>query len=209
MKLKSINKKIRGLKRKQKYIDNWVELNKELDLDYLMNQKYDYRKLWIYPFNQLRICNVNTVRKMIVPQRVKNRIFNEMLHMLSDWNQKLSHLNEPYYLKIWLFEPNFMDSQIVVAIGDRAEYYERIFNKSILLRKHRLHQYGLEPDIMDQLDIEQFNAEYLVFDDELEDNSDYKRYITRKIGKSVTVTEINDQKTYVVNTGIVWCISIK
>jgi hypothetical protein len=63
-----------------------------LDLHHLKEYHRDYVKIWIHPFSSL--------------QPIKPPIWYQRL--------VLNSLIEPYYLKIWLFIPNFMSSQVVV-----------------------------------------------------------------------------------------------
>jgi hypothetical protein len=38
-------------------------------------------------------------------------------------------LGKPYYLKIWLFEPELSKSQVVCAVGSYADFYDNTFSK--------------------------------------------------------------------------------
>ncbi|WP_246009223.1 hypothetical protein [Brevibacillus fluminis] len=53
-----------------------------------------------------------------------------MIEVYHSWYRELSRLNEPFYLKIWLYHPNFINSQIVVAIRDCLHNYDNVFDKS-------------------------------------------------------------------------------
>lgn len=69
--------------------------------------------------------------------KTKQKILNGLLDIYEDWKTKLDKLGQPYYLKVWLFEPRFSQSQIVCAIGDNVDFYENTFykpdtNKNIL-----------------------------------------------------------------------------
>ena len=40
----------------------------------------------------------------------------------------LDQLDQEYYLKIWLFEPRFSNSQVVCAIGNYLDFYQNTFS---------------------------------------------------------------------------------
>ncbi|RYG54578.1 MAG: hypothetical protein EOO01_01125 [Chitinophagaceae bacterium] len=45
-----------------------------------------------------------------------------------NWMLQLDAIGEPYYLKIWLYEPRLSKSQVVCAIGDKITYYDNMFD---------------------------------------------------------------------------------
>ncbi|MDR0477309.1 MAG: hypothetical protein LBH14_05165 [Desulfobulbaceae bacterium] len=87
------------------------------------------------------------------PQRMtKHKILNGLLDIYDDWKKQLDQLGQPYYMKIWLLEPRFSQSQVVCAIGDSIDYYKNIFfepetGKNLNFAyygqiKNRLHNYN-------------------------------------------------------------------
>lgn len=52
-----------------------------------------------------------------------------LLDIYESWQTKLGSLGRPFYLKIWLFEPRFSQSQVVCGIGDKIESYDNAFYK--------------------------------------------------------------------------------
>lgn len=56
-------------------------------------------------------------------------------------------LNEPFYLNIWLYNPHFIHSQIVVAFRECLDYYNSTFDKSSIKKNFPSHLYGSVPDI--------------------------------------------------------------
>lgn len=50
-----------------------------------------------------------------------------LLEIYDGWQEKLNELGEPYYLKIWLFEPHFTRSRVVCAIRDNLHFYDNTF----------------------------------------------------------------------------------
>ncbi|MDN4617549.1 hypothetical protein QCD85_05535 [Paenibacillus sp. PsM32] len=103
-------KKIRGWKRRIKQIEDWKQRYIHLDIEQLERHHRDYVKLWINPFYQLTKRNP--------PVWYARLIFGAMIEVYESWYQQLKLLNEPFYLKIWLYDPNFISSQIVVAFRE-------------------------------------------------------------------------------------------
>jgi hypothetical protein len=60
-------------------------------------------------------------------RKTKLKMLNGLLDIYDNWKQQLDKLGQPYYLKLWLFEPRFSQSQVVCAIDDRIDYYETNF----------------------------------------------------------------------------------
>ena len=119
-------KKIRGHKRRWKNIENWRLDNLDLNLaDYLLNeQDYYYAKIRVHPWSGISVTNsIIPVPKGIT----KYKIINGLLDVYDDWKKQLDQLGQPYYLKIWLFEPRFSLSQVVCAIGNSITCYENTF----------------------------------------------------------------------------------
>lgn len=121
-------KKIRGHNRRQKQIDNWRLDNLSLDLtDYLLNERDRYyAKIRVHPWSGLSLTN------SVTPQptgKTKKKLLNGLLDIYEDWKNQLDKLGQPYYLKVWLFEPRFSHSQVVCAIGNRIDFYENNFFK--------------------------------------------------------------------------------
>lgn len=120
-------KKLRGNKKRIKQIENWRLNNLEIDIDYLKKYHKDYVKFRIFPWNPIAMSfhNFPSPKK-----KIRKQIFEALIDIYNNWDKQLKELNEPYYLKIWLFEPNIYESQIVCAINEKIEYYDNIFKKS-------------------------------------------------------------------------------
>lgn len=121
-------KKIRGHNRRHKQIENWRLTNLSLDLtDYLLNQRDRYyAKIYVHPWSGLSLTN------SLTPQptgKTKQKMLNGLLDIYENWKTQLDKLGKPYYLKIWLFEPRFSQSQVVCAIGNDIDFYENTFYK--------------------------------------------------------------------------------
>lgn len=119
-------RKIRGHRKKWKDIDNWIERCKPLDLDYLQSQEREYVKFWVHPWSGISI----TESQMAEPKgQTKQRILRGLIDIYNSWKSTLDEFREPYYLKIWLFDPYFSRSQVVCAIRDNLDFYETTFYK--------------------------------------------------------------------------------
>lgn len=117
-------KKIRGHRKRQKQIELWKDKNILFNLtDYFLNgrRNYYYAKI---PWNYSSITNSN------IPEpkgKTKQLLFAALLDIYDAWKVQLERLGEPYYLKIWLYEPRFSQSEVVCATGGRIEYYQNMF----------------------------------------------------------------------------------
>jgi hypothetical protein len=119
-------KKVRGHKRIWREIEQWRKNNLELDPENLKQQHRDYTKIWIHP-----IRTVSTLNSRYPEPKGKTRrlILSGLIDIYDSWKASLDSLSEPYYLKIWLFEPNFSDSQVVCAIRSALDFYDSTFYK--------------------------------------------------------------------------------
>lgn len=134
-------KKIRGHNRRQKQIDHWRVDNLSLDLiDYLLNHRDRYyTKISVHPWSGLSLTN------SVTPQptgKTKQEMLNGLLDIYENWKTQLDEFGQAYYLKIWLFEPRFSQSQVVCAIGDSIDFYENTFYKPELEKAIQLANYG-------------------------------------------------------------------
>lgn len=127
-------KKIRGWKRRIKQIEDWKQRYIHLDIEQLERHHRDYVKLWIHPFYQLTKRNP--------PVWYARLIFGAMIEVYESWHKQLKLLNEPFYLKIWLYDPNFISSQIVVAFREQLHFYDHTFDLSPIQKDFPVYQYG-------------------------------------------------------------------
>ena len=121
-------KKIRGHRRRWEDIENWRLDNLNLSLTDSLQKNRDrfYAKIRLHPWSGISLTNSKT------PQptgKTKQKILNGLLDIYVGWKKQLDQLGEPYYLKIWLFEPRFSQSQVVCAFGDYIDFYENTFFK--------------------------------------------------------------------------------
>lgn len=134
-------KKIRGHKRRWKSIENWRIRNLEINLkDFLIdeNDRY-YVKIGVHPWSSLSFTN------SLVGQprgKTKEKMLSGLLDIYKNWKQQLDKLGKPYYLKIWLFETHFAQSQVVCALGDSIHFYNNTFFKPENNKKLNSDNYG-------------------------------------------------------------------
>ena len=113
-------KTIRGLRRRKSNVDKWIQSSLTFDLERLKDRQVYYQKIYVYPWSNL-FCSQQP------PTGYRNQITSGLIDIYLKWRLELEKLGQPYYLKIWLNDPRFMDSQVVAAIGDKIEYYSNLF----------------------------------------------------------------------------------
>jgi hypothetical protein len=117
-------KKIRGNKKRLRQIENWRVNNLTVDLKYLEKSDNDYVKFRIFPWNPVAM----SLYKFPNPKgKIRKKIIESFFDIYDSWNRQLKELGKPYYLKIWLFEPDVYLSQVVCATNGEIDYYENIF----------------------------------------------------------------------------------
>jgi len=115
--------KIKGLKRRQKELDDWIECYNTVDIDSLKEYGYTYAKAKFGPWSNL-FCD------RPYPKGYKRQLFTSLINFYFDWQKEIEKHFDKYYLSIWISTPNFLNSQIVAAIGDSISHYENLFEKS-------------------------------------------------------------------------------
>lgn len=154
--------KVRGHRRRWKDISRWVETNKNLDLDLLKQYQRDYVKIRLHPWGGVYSAFYNIPEPK---RKTKTKILEGLIEIYDSWKTELDKLGEDYYLKIWLFEPRFSNSQVVCAIGDRLNFYKNTFHKPEEIR-------NLNPDNYSRIkdDIASFNWEHRLDEDHFDNN---------------------------------------
>ncbi|RYE25367.1 MAG: hypothetical protein EOP45_04850 [Sphingobacteriaceae bacterium] len=118
--------KIRGNKRRQRYIEEWRLENLKLRFDLI--EKYDsgHIDIVVHPW-----CDISIVNSEIPEPRgvIKQLMLSGLIDIYDTWKEQLDKLGQPYYLKLWLFTTRFSKSQVVCATGDKIKYYENVFFK--------------------------------------------------------------------------------
>ncbi|GLB47794.1 hypothetical protein [Neptunitalea lumnitzerae] len=191
-------RKIRGHRKKWKRIDDWVESNKDLDINYLKTVQRSYCKIWVAPWYSIPITN------SAVPQPngvTKAKMLEGLLTIHDSWKQTLNELGQPYYLKIWLYEPRFFLSQVVCSIGDMQHFYNQTFYKPTINKAFPLVNYGKLADTLANFDWEHCWDEDFLTDSDLgsqdswgmttEEFASHKSWFTSELKKTHRLTRIN------------------
>jgi hypothetical protein len=199
----SNKKKIRNWRRQILKVKKWEEAHTELDIDSLLSRNVSYVKIWIDPWYRLTRRNP--------PIWLCRIMFNSLCNIYCSWRKQLDTLNEPYYLKIWIFDPHFINSQVVVATKEKIDDYNRCFNPSDKLNDIPRNKYDIN-DRFDEFEWEQFLDEdfyFKTFDDLSE--QDIKE-LSKKAHTVEEVTFENGKTSdicYRVRKGNCWVGSVK
>ncbi len=115
------SKKYRGYQNLWKDIDKWIKQNKFIDLERLEYRQRDWVKIHISPFSNISLSN------NLIPQprgKARKLITQGLVEIYKERKKQLDQLGKPYYLKIWLNDIRFAESQVVCAIDDAIDFYE-------------------------------------------------------------------------------------
>lgn len=167
-------RKIRGHSRIQKDIEAWKNYNLELDFENLEDVKRDYCKIWVSPFGDISVSGSE-----IPLPKGKNRklILEGLLAVFNSWEKQLKRLNKPYYLAIWLFEPDIVKSQVVCAIDEMLDFYNKTFYRPEKQLKMPAENHGAFKE-----EIETFNWVF-AHDDNYFTNDDLKMEIDEYVSE--------------------------
>ncbi|MGG3925134.1 hypothetical protein ABET51_03890 [Metabacillus fastidiosus] len=205
----SKKKKIRGWKRHKRKIERWKQSVIDLDMDHIREYERDYAKLWIHPFYSL-------VRRN--PPNWYNRLLlDEMLNVYMNWYEKMTGENENFYLKIWLYEPDFINSQIVFSYKDCINTYDDTFDKNLVTKTFPIHKYESLADKLALFDWEAHIAAEIYWGTELKEDivleSRTKGEVNEIINKSYKAEKVKlsygNDILYKVNVGDVWLGTLK
>jgi hypothetical protein len=208
-------KKIRGHKRIWNAIEKWRTANLNLDLETLKTQERQYVKIWLDPFSGFSLLN----SQFPEPKgETRKKIIHGLFDIYNHWKEQLDSLNEPYYLKIWLFEPQFSKSQVVCAIGSFVNFYNNTFYSPNVTKTINLESIGIP-----KTKIEGFKWEYKLYEEfvsdkdlgtaeDFENESDFiksRKWYEAKIKKAhrkITDNETSSKiiEYYAFKLGIVW-----
>jgi len=160
----NMKQKIRGHNRRQKQIEHWVRDNVSIDLaDYLLNTSdRHYVKIRIHPWNGFSLKQSKTPEPS---GKTKQKMLAGLLDIYTEWKKQLDESGVPYYLKIWLFEPRFSQSQVVCATGDNLQFYDNTFFKPAETKELPAGNYH---DLKSRLD--NLNWDYCLDEDHFDNN---------------------------------------
>jgi hypothetical protein len=205
-------KKIRGHKRRWKAIDNWITNHKNLDIEYLKEYGNNYAKIRVRPWSGIQINNSKTPE----PKRAtKQKILQGLIAIHQQWKLQLDTINEPYYLKIWLFAPQFSKSQVVCAIGDNISFYEQSFYKEGEEKQIQLKNYGALQTQLSDFDWEHCLDEESLAVGKLERYSSvskynaHKKWIQNQLKKPHRIVKEGSLDVFMIKRGSIWVGELK
>lgn len=113
--------KIRGIKRKNKAIEQWIAENLPLRTDLLETYQEDHCDIVVHPW-----CDYSISSSIIPPPKGKTKLLmiQGLIRIYNALKKQLDSIGQPYYLKIWLFNPRFSLSRVVCAVGENKKFYE-------------------------------------------------------------------------------------
>jgi hypothetical protein len=136
--------KIRGLTRRNKTIDKWFKRNFKIDIPTLEKYSCYYAKAKIDPWSNL----FNTKP---YPAGYRKKLFSRLLDLHRTWEKQLHDAGYDFHLQIWLFWPEFIDSQVVASIGEKKEYYQNLFQPTELQKPFPLELFQEESERIQKL----------------------------------------------------------
>jgi uncharacterized protein (DUF736 family) len=206
MKFTSIHKKIRGMKRRARKLASWTEYHKQLDIDSLLKYRKEYVKIWIRPFYNLYQINSNEIGKKNPNYKFRKQVLFQLIEIYSAWKEKLDQLKQPYYLKIWLADPEFMDSQVVAALGTEIDYYNNIFKNNGESKEFPM---MIQHPLINMLAWERCVNGYYVWESDLETEKEINEVRNKAIRTDETIIDGRVERSYFINTGDMWTGSIR
>ncbi|KAA0547103.1 hypothetical protein FZW96_14090 [Bacillus sp. BGMRC 2118] len=205
----SKKKKIRGWKRHIRKIDRWKKEVMEFDLELVRTYQRDYAKLWIHPFYSLERTH---------PPAWYNRLLLEaMFDVYFNWHEQMSKESDDFYLKMWLFDPQFINSQIVAAYEELKDYYSQVFEQRARIKPFPLYKFNSLSEKIEMFDWElHIDSENYDSVDLLEDikegwRTEKQVNNIRKKAYKTEVMESNNRTHYIyhVDVGDIWIGSLK
>ncbi|WP_271766684.1 hypothetical protein [Aquimarina algiphila] len=221
-------KKIRGHRRIWRNIEQWKKANLILDIEKMTTRETHERhhaKINVKPF-YVHPNFINSSSDILIdgyqnPQpkgKTKKYILQALFDIYENWKIQLERTEQPYYLKIWLFKPNFHQSQVVCALGKSIDFYEYHFTNPKKIKEFKANYTG-----MLKTRIENFNWQHKINEqfldntgvgviEDFESEEDYqaaKKWFKSRLKKThrIEILEkpIGDViEYYVFNIGNVW-----
>jgi hypothetical protein len=210
-------KRIRGHRRRWRQIETWEELYKKLDLSALKQSERTIARICVHPWNSLSVTN----SKIPEPKgETRDRILLGLTGIYTSWKSQLDIIGEPYYLKIWLFEPQLSMSQVVCAIGGSIDFYKNTFSVPHAVKPFNPVPYGKLVDRLEQFEWEHRIHEEHILNTDLfpadairnsQDDSKVKRAILKRPHRVTHLIDPIDGATrvYSFRLGNVWLGEIR
>jgi hypothetical protein len=205
----SKKKKIRCWKRHKRKIQLWKQNAINLNIDLIRKHHRDYLKLWISPFYSIHRTNP--------PVWYCRLLLEAMIEVYFEWYEKMINEDNEFYLKIWLYEPNFIKSQIVVAYKDCLDFYDNTFEKRPISKKFPIHKYAFLAEKLAMFDWKLCIEADVYWSNNLEENIKLGLSTEQEVNEIIRQSyrmdkiEYNNETTYVysVDVGDVWVGTLK
>ncbi|MBK3394696.1 hypothetical protein IQ457_12255 [Psychrobacter sp. M9-54-1] len=117
-------RKIRGINRRKRAIEQWGDNRKSLNINLLTQEKRDYVKFRVQPWSRLPLGS------SVYPEPTGDceyLLIKNLQKIYQSWKDSLETLQTPYYLQIWLYEDYISRSQVVCAIKAHKNFYQNTF----------------------------------------------------------------------------------
>ncbi|GIO31722.1 MULTISPECIES: hypothetical protein [Paenibacillus] len=205
-KFTSIRKKTRGMSRRARKLPDWGAYHQELDVEGLCKHQKEYVKLWISPFYNLHQISENEVGKKNPPYKFRKQVLEQLIVIYLEWEQKLIELKKPYYLKIWVGDPEFMDSQVVAAVRSEIEYYDQLFMPS---PEPKQFPYQIKHPSFGLFTWERCVNGYHVWESDLETEEEIEQARKKAVETKEYMIGGKVERSYFIGTGDMWVGSIR
>lgn len=192
-------KKVRGWKKQIKKIEKWKQSVWHLDMAYLAQHQRDYAKLWIDPWYRLIRRNP--------PLWYRRLLLQAMFEVYMNWYKQLKATGEEFYLRIWLYEPNFINSQIVVAYRDFLDFYDQALDEASYQRVFPSSKYAYRSlcSLLEMFNWELKVETNLYFERDLIEGIEQRwhsdKYVERVKQRAYEVTTFEGDTVYCVRVG--------
>lgn len=206
----SNKKRIRGWKRLVRKIEKWKLRVIGLDIVHLHQYQRDYAKLWIHPFYAILRRNP--------PVWYYRLLLEAILDVYRSWHETLSKLDEDFYLKLWIYDPHFINSQVVAAYKDCLHFYDQTFDVGNQEKQFPVYKYTYLRERLEMFDWHLHIDSDIYTESDLIDNIQQGWMSENEVeaikGKAYKVETVHlpdgdTDKTYIVKVGDVWVGSIK
>ena len=143
----------------------------KLDMKNLVRYERDYAKVCVHPYGSISFTNSQ------VPEpraETKQRILNGLIDIYQSWRTQLDGMNEPYYLKIWIFDPRLSRSQVLCAVRNSIDFYENTFSSPENDQRFNSCRLGIVKERLEKFDWQHRIDEDVVYDSETDANGEFE-----------------------------------
>ena len=148
--------KIRNYNRLISEIHRWKDHNLQGNLEWLDDSNYGRILFPLQRYQTLRISKINDVARNI---DINYEIVLASKAIIMHWHNILAKNYTNFYLAVWLFPNDTRESQIVIGIEERAEYYRQLLQQTsvkqhlpLYRRLEQIPRLCIQPKIIPPLD---------------------------------------------------------